>query len=178
MPSLTSLALLAFCLVFPGARAFSQDAIIDGQNPVDFSDETHIREARELFNQAIKRQDIEAITSFFAPGYHIVTGRSAQTHGIENEAQQLKQLFAADPTFVCRRTTREVRVNGGWGLAEELGDWRCDYTVDAEKIHSSGVYAAKWQRSKRNRWLLQSEVFTTLQCLGNENGCQPPDPIE
>ena len=69
----------------------------------------------------------------------------------------------------------EVRIKG---LAEDMGNWRCDYTVDAEKIHSSGVNAAKWQRSNSSQWLLQSEVFTTLQCLGSEKGCCPADPIE
>jgi len=142
------------------------------------SAEALIRIARERFNRAIETQDVETITSFFAPDYHIVTGRSDQTHGIENEANQLRQMFTADPGFVCNRATREVRVNAAWGLAEELGDWRCEYAVDGEKNHSSGVYAAKWQRSNRGTWLLQSEVFTTLQCQGGAKGCRPPDPID
>jgi len=173
-----SAALAACCLMVSGAvvvPAIADSEITDGEVSAD---ELSIRQARERFNEAIKMQDIGAIRSFLLPDYHIVTGRSDQTHGAENEARQLTGLFAADPTFVCHRSTREVRVNTGWGLAEELGNWRCNYTVDAESIHSSGTYAAKWQRTTQARWLLQSEVFTTLECDGSEKGCRPPDPVE
>jgi len=178
MQTLIIVTLTSAAALLSGSPSFAQ---VTGQ-PEEHSEvskaETVIREARESFNQAIKKQDVAAITSFFAPDYHIVTGRSDQTHGIENEAHQLEQMFAADPSFVCHRATREVRVNADWGLAEELGDWRCKYTVEAESIRSSGVYAAKWQRSKRGTWLLQSEVFTTLECQGSAKGCRPPDPID
>lgn len=171
-------ALTFAAVLHPGSPSFAQAVDPPEQRSEVATAEALIREARELFNQAIARQDVAAITSFFAPDYHIVTGRSDQMHGIENEALQLEQMFAADPSFVCHRATREVRVNADWGLAEELGNWRCKYTVDAEKVRSSGVYAAKWQRSNRGTWLLQSEVFTTLECQGSEKGCRPPDPIE
>lgn len=172
MQTLISIMLAIAALLFPGVIPFA-DAVAENQ-----VEEALIRAARARFNQAIERQDVEAIKAFFMPEYHIVTGRSDQTHGRENEAQLLKRMFAGDPSFVCHRATREVRVNPAWGLAEELGDWRCDYTVAAEKINSSGVYAAKWQRTIGDQWLLQSEVFTTLECQGSEKGCRPPDPIE
>jgi ketosteroid isomerase-like protein len=177
MQTLISITLAIAVLLFTGIFPFA-DAVAKDQATAVSTDETMIRAARERFNQAIEKQDVEAIVSFLLPEYHIVTGRSDQTHGRENEAQLLKRMFADDQTFVCHRATREVRVNDGWGLAEELGSWRCDYTVDAKKIHSSGVYAAKWQRTVSEQWLLQSEVFTTLQCHGSEKGCRPPDPIE
>jgi len=173
------------CLVAVVAAAYISGNLVSSKasaSPAEAgqeaSGEALLRDARERFNRAIEAQDVEAITSFFAPEYHIVTGRSDQAHGIENEAIQIRQMFAADPGFVCTRATREVRVNAAWGLAEELGDWRCEYTVDEEKNRSSGVYAAKWQRPTRGTWLLQSEVFTTLQCQGGAKGCRPPDPID
>lgn len=177
MQTLISITLAVAILLFPGTFPLA-DAVAEDQAAARSADEALIREARERFNQAIERQDVEAIKAFFLPEYHIVTGRSDQTHGRENEAQLLSRMFAGDPSFVCHRTTREVRVNTGWGLAEELGNWRCDYTVDEEEIHSSGVYAAKWQRTTTDQWLLQSEVFTTLQCQGSKKGCRPPDPVE
>ena len=172
-------AVLAACSLLLLA-AVVNPALADSENRGDeiSADEMSIRDARERFNEAIKRQDIEAIVSFFLPDYHIVTGRSDQVHGVENEARHLTRLFADDPTFVCHRSTREVRVNTEWGLAEELGNWRCNYTADSESIESSGTYAAKWQRTTHAQWLLQSEVFTTLQCQGGEKGCRPPDPVE
>jgi ketosteroid isomerase-like protein len=141
-------------------------------------DEENIRSARFEFNQAIKDQDVAAISRYFAPEYHIVTGRSQQSHGIEAERDLWASTFANDPKFTCQRDTRELRINRSWGLAEELGDWNCYFTAEGETVHASGVYAAKWQRSAGGSWLIQSEVFTTMACEGNEAGCKPPEPIE
>jgi ketosteroid isomerase-like protein len=150
----------------------------DAAEPGGNEDETSIRNARLAFNQAIREQDIDAIGRFFAPDYHIITGRSQQSHGVAAERNLWASVFAADPTFVCRRDTRELRINHDWGLAEELGDWNCSFTAENEPVHYSGVYSAKWQRAVGGSWLIQSEVFTTLACDGNEAGCKPPDPIK
>lgn len=141
-------------------------------------DENSIRSARLGFNQAIRDQDVAAISRFLAPEYHIVTGRSQQSHGIEAERDLWASTFASDPTFVCQRDARELRINRDWGLAEELGDWNCHFTAESEPVHASGVYAAKWQRAVNGSWLIQSEVFTTMACEGSPAGCKPPDPIE
>ncbi len=164
-------AVLVILLALSG-RAVADDVTDAGQ-----AAESAIRDAREKFNQAIEQKNIDAISPIFAPNYHIVTGRSAQFHGAKNEYQNWKSLFADDPSFVCNREPREIRTNLDWGLAEELGNWSCKYTVDGESINSSGVYAAKWQQAENGAWLLQSEVFTTLDCIGNESGCRRPDAL-
>ena len=41
---------------------------------------------RERFNTAIANKDAETICTLLAPTYHIVTGRSDQNHGAEEEA--------------------------------------------------------------------------------------------
>jgi hypothetical protein len=133
-----------------------------------------IRTVRDKFNIAIANKDSESIRCFLAPNYHIVTGRSAQNHGAEEETKRWTDLFRDDPTAVYRRTPREITVNEAWGIAEELGNWEGSYTAEGTLILASGIYAAKWQRAKNNQWLLQVEVFTTLHC---EGPCQPPDPI-
>ena len=140
-------------------------------------DEKNIRSARLSFNQAIRDRDVSAISRFFAPEYHIVTGRSQQSHGIAAERDLWESIFASDPGFVCQRDTRELRINQDWGLAEELGDWNCYFTAESEAIHASGVYAAKWQRAVDGSWLIQSEVFTTMACKGNAVGCKRPEAI-
>ena len=150
----------------------------DASEPGRNDDEKNIRSARLIFNQAIRDQDVSTISSFFAPGYHIVTGRSQQSHGIAAERGTWESIFAIDPGFVCQRDTRELRINQDWGLAEELGDWNCYYTVEGEATHASGVYAAKWQRAVDSSWLIQSEVFTTMACKGSTIGCKRPDAIE
>jgi len=140
-------------------------------------DEANIRGNRLDFNQAIQEQDIEAIGKFFAPEYHIITGRSQQSHGKAAESDLWASTFAEDPGFVCQREIRKLRINSDWGLAEELGNWTCDYSASGQPIHATGVYAAKWQRSEAKQWLIQSEVFTTMTCEGIDAGCRPPDPI-
>lgn len=145
------------------------------QNPI--SDET-IRFARERFNVAIADKDVETIRDLLAPTYHIVTGRSAQNHGADEEAVRWAEVFRADPTAIYQRTPREITINEDWGLAEELGNWKGSYTAEGKLVQASGVYAAKWQRAEDGEWVLQVEVFTTLTCTGPASGCVRPDPIQ
>ncbi|MEP6894904.1 MAG: nuclear transport factor 2 family protein [Chloroflexota bacterium] len=137
-----------------------------------------IRSARERFNMAIADKDVATIRTLLAPSYHIVTGRSAQNHGADEEAARWAEVFSADPTAIYRRTPREITINEDWGLAEELGNWEGSYTAEAVLIRASGVYAAKWQRVQAVEWVLQVEVFTTLTCTGSDSGCVRPDPIQ
>lgn len=139
-----------------------------------------IRNARERFNDAIANHDAETIGTLLAPEYHIVTGRSDQFHGAEEEPLRWADVFEKDPAVVYRRTPREIRVNELWGLAEELGNWEGSYSAGQEIVNASGVYSAKWQRAENGDWLIQVEVFTTLECdgpAGGAGGCVRPDPI-
>jgi len=137
------------------------------------SDE-EIRAARERFNAAIENKSAAAIRGFLAPNYHIVTGRSDQYHGADDEETRWAEVFRSDASAVYQRTPREITVNEAWGIAQELGIWQGKYTANETLINASGVYSAKWQRAKSGDWLLQAEVFTTLACDGP---CNPPDPI-
>lgn len=137
-----------------------------------------IRAARERFNIAIADKDVKSIQALLAPTYHIVTGRSAQNHGADEEAARWAETFRADPSAVYRRTPREITINEAWGIAEELGNWKGSYTAEGASVHASGVYAAKWQKAEDGAWVLQVEVFTTLACAGPATGCVRPDPIQ
>ena len=133
-----------------------------------------IRSARERFNIAIAEKNSKGIRPLLAPTYHLVTGRSDQFHGANEEEIRWAELFQNDPAAIYRRTPREITINETWGIAEELGNWQGAYTIKNILIHASGVYAAKWQRAQNGEWILQTEVFTTLTC---EGPCNPPDPI-
>ncbi|HMR98997.1 MAG TPA: nuclear transport factor 2 family protein [Anaerolineales bacterium] len=133
-----------------------------------------IREARERFNIAIANKDSETIRTLLAPTYHIVTGRSDQNHGANEEAARWASVFQSDPTAIYVRTTREITVNEAWGLAEELGNWKGSYTLQNQLVKATGVYSAKWQRKQNGDWVLQAEVFTTIEF---DEGCVPPDEI-
>ena len=136
-----------------------------------------MRAARAIFNDAIARHDSAAIAPLLLESYHIVTGRSAQTHGRDAALATWGTLFRGDSTLRYLRATRELRVNAAWGLAEELGDWSGHFTAADGPVRVSGSYAAKWQRAPGGRWGLQAEVFTTLACDGGPRGCLAPDPV-
>lgn len=146
---------------------------IEKENIMPTSNEM-ICEAREKFNQAILNKDAETIRSLLSPSYHIVTGRSDQFHGQEEEAKRWSQVFESDPSTKYFRKTREITINERWGIAEELGNWQGSYTLNHILVNASGVYSAKWQKTKNGNWVLQVEVFTTIEF---DEGCIPPDPI-
>lgn len=141
-----------------------------------------IRAARAAFNRAIAEKDAKRIRPLLAASYHLVTGRSDQFHGADEEEIRWAELFQQDPTAIYRRTPREIAVNETWGIAEELGDWQGEYTLrhaqggalNGKLVRASGVYAAKWQRSTQGNWVLQAEIFTTINF---DDACVPPDPF-
>ncbi len=133
-----------------------------------------IKEARERFNQAIANKDADTIRVLLAPSYHIVTGRSDQFHGQDEETKRWAGVFKSDSTAIYVRTPREITVNEAWGIAEELGNWHGSYTIQNKLVKASGVYSAKWQRTQTGDWVLQAEVFTTIEF---DEGCVPPDEI-
>jgi ketosteroid isomerase-like protein len=147
-----------------------------GRDTADAATASAIRAARERFNGAIASRDTATIAALLLPSYHLVTGRSVQSHGIAEETAIWQGMFA-DSTLLYVRRTRELRANAAWGLAEELGDWTGRLTAPDGPVRVNGSYAAKWQRDTRGAWRLQSEVFTTLRCEGGPQGCKPPDPV-
>lgn len=141
------------------------------------SNEISIRDARARYNEAIANHDADAIAALLAPGYHVVTGRSDQSHGVEEQRRRWADLFKKDPALIFCRMPRELRINEAWGLAEELGDWNGSSTMGSAIVSTSGVYAAKWQRAVDGAWLIQVEVFTTLECSEPANSRLEPEPI-
>lgn len=133
-----------------------------------------IHAAREAFNRAIAEKDPKGIRPLLAPTYHLITGRSDQFHGADEEEIRWAELFQSDPTAVYRRTSREITANEAWGIAEELGNWHGEYSINGKLVHASGVYAAKWQRAQNGNWVLQAEIFTTIKF---DEACIPPDPL-
>src|SRR5512139_3659064 len=103
-----------------------------------------IRSARESFNLAIAEKDSKRIRQLLATSYHLVTGRSDQFHGADEEEIRWAELFQSDPSAVFRRTPREITANDSWGIAEELGNWQGEYSINGNLVRASGVYAAKW----------------------------------
>jgi len=119
--------------------------------------------ARKRYNDAILNRNVEDICSFYAPDYHVVTGRGIQSHGVDEQQKRWRIAFQTDPNLLYRRTTRELCLSDQLGSAEERGFWVGKYTQEQKIILVAGVYAAKWQKQPNNLWLIQAEVFTTLK---------------
>lgn len=162
-------------LVLVNSTACFHQPVAQHRNP---SDTEAVRAIRSRFNDAIGRHDAAGIEGFLLPNYHIVTGRSAQTHGRSAAIQDWRTIFSGDSTVIYVRTPDKILVNAAWGLAEELGTWAGHFTASDGPVQTSGVYSAKWQRDAHQRWWLQTEVFTTLECSGGTKGCRAPDPVD
>ena len=161
-------------VLLSGTACLHQSPAQNG-NPSDRED---VRSTRGRFNDAIARHDVAGIEGFLLPSYHIVTGRSVQSHGRSAAIQDWRTIFSGDSTVIYVRTSNNIFVNAAWGLAEELGTWAGHFTAPDGRVQVSGVYSAKWQRDARRRWWLQAEVFTTLECRGGAQGCRGPDAVE
>jgi uncharacterized protein (TIGR02246 family) len=139
--------------------------------------ESDIRAARTRFNRALETQQLNELADLFAPDYQLISGRGDRVQGAEAHKEMWRKTFTDDPTFNCQRTPDEINVNADWGLARETGSWLCTQTVEGTPAQYAGVYAAKWQATENSRWVLQSEVFTTLSCAGPPAACRRPDPV-
>ncbi|MDI1309406.1 MAG: nuclear transport factor 2 family protein [Methylotenera sp.] len=122
-----------------------------------------ICEARKRYNHAIVRRDVDAICTFFSSDYFVMTGRGIQSQGIAEQHRRWSESFSSDPIVCYRRRTTRLSVSKKFACAEELGRWAGKYSQDQEIILVAGVYSAKWQMLNSGKWLIQTEVFTTLK---------------
>ncbi len=144
------------------------------------TEEQAVRAARASYNTAIAKRDLGAMAAVLAPTYHLVAGRSAQSHGVDAMQSRWSTAFASDSLYGCVRTPSRVQVNAAWHLAHESGTWRCTYAgvpQGATPGYATGIYDAKWQQDVAGIWRLHAEVFTALRCEGGSASCLPPDSI-
>jgi ketosteroid isomerase-like protein len=128
-----------------------------------------ICEARSCYNDAIFHRDVDAICTFFALDYFVLTGRGVQSRGIQEQHRRWSESFSADPIVCYRRRTTHLRVSKQFACAEELGNWAGKYSLHQSVILVAGVYSAKWQMQKNGKWLIQTEVFTTLKSFATKS---------
>lgn len=136
--------------------------------------------ARQAFNAAIARRDLDAMRATLTPSYHMLLGRSSQSHGPDAAIERWRSTFATDSLYGCVRTPDQVTVNAPWGLADEAGHWRCRYAgvpAGAPPGYATGIYNGKWQRDVGGSWRLHAEIFTTRECVGQSTACVRPDSV-
>lgn len=126
-----------------------------------------IHAARKAFNEAIAKQDIEAMRSFLAEDYVITISngeifRSRETH-IESFAEHFKQY----PDALYVRNTTGIQVSKIYPHAIERGTWVGTRTTDNGALKNSGDYTAAWKRTDMG-WVIYSEIFMALLCNGKD----------
>lgn len=129
-----------------------QSAFAQAQN-----DEQLIRKARQASNEAIARQDVEAITNFFLDDYVVVRGSGTVMVGKENNKANWKQIFKDTPETRFERIPSEIIISQtNPDLAWESGVWQGFNTYS-----KGGRYSAQWKK-KDGVWKLQAELFVAL----------------
>lgn len=127
--------------------------------------ESAIREARSRFNAAIASHDTAALARDWEESVTVVSSRGAVSAGRAAYFSALAGQFAARPDIVYTRTPAIVTVHPEWGMATEEGAWTGHWTDGDGPVSVAGRYIAQW-RLAGGRWLLHSEAFGLLTCLG------------
>jgi ketosteroid isomerase-like protein len=119
--------------------------------------------ARIRYNDAILHRNVDAICTFFASDYFIMTAQGIQSWGIPEQYQRWSASFESDPIVCYRRRTRDLRISEQFASAEEHGNWVGKYSLNQNVIFVAGVYSAKWKMQNDGKWLIQTEIFTILR---------------
>lgn len=149
--------LLAVCaaLTLAGSFGFAQET----------TDEEAIREARELYNKAIQRHDVDGIVSFFDEDYQVTTSLGELLQGKDGEATAWRGLFESRQDLIYVRRTENVEVSRRYPLAAETGNWVGTWMTGRGPVRTGGHYTAMW-RKVDGTWKVRSELFVALYCDG------------
>lgn len=122
------------------------------------SDEEIIRQARQASNEAIARQDVDAVAAFWWEDYVVITGRGRVAAGREANTAEWRKMLAEVPLTRFERTPSEIIISrNNPELAWESGQWKGFNTYSA-----GGRYSAQWKK-KNGQWKLQAELFVALE---------------
>lgn len=121
--------------------------------------ETAIRAKRKLTNRLIAAHDAARLRPHLTDDMLLIVGDGDLITGADAVVAAFAGQFA-DPTFATYvRTTGAIEVAANGARAAETGHWVGRWTGAAEM---SGVYLAAW-RENRGQWLLERELYITLQ---------------
>ena len=119
-----------------------------------------IRAARRAQNAAFVRRDFATAAKTWTNDVSIRAGLGSTITGRE----AYLRAFADDSVMDYERTPVEVVVSKRWPLAYESGTWVGRAHANAA-TRISGRYSAQWVKAN-GRWLIRSEVFVALDCVG------------
>jgi ketosteroid isomerase-like protein len=118
-----------------------------------------IRAKRKLTNRLIAAHDAGRLRPHLTDDMMLIEGGGALIQGAEAVVAAFASQFA-DPAFIAYvRTTETVELAGDGRRASEAGRWEGRWKGGTRM---SGTYLAAW-REARGQWLLERELFITLQ---------------
>ncbi len=124
-------------------------------------DENAIVQQRQVSNNSLAEQDIEAFLGTLMPDYHAVTAANYQLSGHQAQREMMERVFTEYPDASYVRTLINLDFNSAHDTAAETGTWEGKWTKDDKQVELRGSYFAKW-RKVEERWLLQAEIFVAL----------------
>lgn len=142
-------------ILFVGVSVFAQGT----------PDSDQIRNARDQYNNAIARHDVQAIMSFIDDEYQITTSLGQLTQGRDGEAGSWQELFSTRQNVLYVRTPETVEMSDAYPLAAETGTWVGTWSTPDGGVRTGGRYSAMW-RQVDGEWKVRSELFVALYCEG------------
>jgi ketosteroid isomerase-like protein len=124
-----------------------------------------IKAARAASNEAIVRQDVEGIVSYFDEEYVIITGSGVIEMGRDSQLGSWREHFDRFPSVVYVRSPTDVTLSEAESRAIENGTWVGTWTSQNGPQKKGGRYTAYWRNVDGN-WKIRSELFVTLNCKG------------
>lgn len=122
------------------------------------SDEAFIRKARQTSNEAIARQDVDAISNSWLDDYLIIRGSGAIEYGKEANKTNWNRIFKENPKANFERIPSEIIISkNNPDIAWESGVWKGFNTYS-----NGGRYSAQWKK-KDGEWKIQAELFVALE---------------
>lgn len=118
-----------------------------------------IRAKRKLTNRLIAAHDAARLRPHLTGDMLLIVGDGDLVQGADAVVAAFASQFA-DPAFIAYvRTTDTVELAADGRRAAETGRWVGRWTGGVEM---SGAYMATW-RENRGQWLLERELYVTLQ---------------
>ena len=149
------ISIVVTAILFVGALVFAQ-----GQ-----SDSDRIRDARDQYNSAIARHDVQAIMAFIDDEYQITTSLGQLIQGRDGEAASWQELFSIRQDVLYVRSPETIEISDAYPLAAESGTWVGSWSTPEGDVRTGGRYSAMW-RQVDGEWKVRSELFVALHCEG------------
>jgi ketosteroid isomerase-like protein len=160
-PGMKTVFAVVLCLLPPLIAA---DELADPD-----TEERAIRARRAAFNEAIARNDADAIREFLDEPFHLAAGDGDLLEGsMDYHIEGWAEHFAAYDEIRYVRSPQTIEVSRYVPRAWEQGRWRGYAVRDGLTIERSGRYSAAWNKVA-GTWRIAAELYVTLDCDGD--GC-------